>query len=375
MTARPTDADRDALLAAVRAGDADAVALLLDRGADPNAYTLFDRADPQSRLPALYYACVADQPRVAALLLERGAEPNDGESVYHAAELGHAECLDVLLAHGADISGPHAHYGNTPLHFLAAHVRDDAGIRLLLERGADPDVPSGPRRETALHRVAEQHAPGTAELLLDHGADPDRPRDDGRTPYALAVRCANDAVADLLRTRGAGIRLNQIDTFLQACLQADEPTARRLLPALAAQNRVALDALDAEDRAALAWAALRGREDSVRLMVALGFDLTWDGPGGGTPLHHAAWHGRPATVGRLLELGAPVDISDPQFGASPLGWAAHGSANCRSADDDYREVVELLLAAGATRAAAADRWGTPPEAVASPGVAPLLGAE
>jgi hypothetical protein len=43
---------------------------------------------------------------------------------------------------------------------------------------------------------------------------------------------------------------------------------------------------------------------------------------------------------------APVDVPDPEFGASPLDWAAHGSANRRSADDDYRAVVELLRAAG-----------------------------
>ena len=127
---------------------ADCVALLLDHGADPNTYMLHDAGDPDSRIPALYFACIANQPPVVRLLLERGADPNDGESIYHAAELNHRECLELLLAHGADISSAHSAVdGNTPLYFLAGYARPPtatriAGMRWLLEHGADPNVPS-----------------------------------------------------------------------------------------------------------------------------------------------------------------------------------------------------------------------------------------
>ena len=107
-------------------------------------------------------------------------------------------------------------------------------------------------------------------------------------------------------------------------------------------------------------------------MVGLGFDLAKEGEEGGARLHWAAWHGRPRMVRVLLSLGASVDARDSQFGISPLGWAAHGSANCRQGDDDYSEVVEALLAAGATAAAATNQWGEPPEALASRRVAALL---
>src|SRR5262245_13660102 len=74
----------------------------------------------------------------------------------------------------------------------------------------------------------------------------------------------------------------------------------------------------------------------------------------------------------LIELGAPLDARDSQYGCSPLGWAAHGSAHGRRADDDYLAVVDLLLDAGAGREASINRWGEPPESMARPRIARRL---
>ena len=347
--------------------------LLLDRGASPNEFMLFD-GDPNSRIPALYFACVADNRAVVKLLLERGAEPNDGESIYHSAELDHRECLELLAAHGADFSGRHSHWGNTPLYFLAGHPEGSLraataypGMRWLLEHGADPNVTSTEREETPLHRVAENtRTAALAEMLVAHGATVDARRVDGRTPFVLAVRSGNAAVADFLR--GADpTRLAPVDEFLGACLAADEAKARALLAA----DPGLVERFGDDDKHGLVAADVRS-EDAVRLMHVLGFDLSWEGPWGGTPLHHAAWHGNVAMVKLLLSLGAPVDPRDKQFGSSPLGWAAHGSANCRRADDDYAAIVELLLDAGAEREPSINRWGGPPEALSSRRIARLL---
>ncbi|HEX7184223.1 MAG TPA: ankyrin repeat domain-containing protein [Thermoanaerobaculia bacterium] len=351
--------------------------LLLERGADPNSHMVWKGPEGEGKLPALYFACVSGNVPVVRLLLERGADPNDGESVYHAAELNHCECLELLLAHGAEISGAHPHWGNTPLYFLAGYKEADRncptateGMRWLLEHGADPNVTSRPTDETPLHRVAAfGRAPAIVELLLAHGAEVDKPRADGRTAYGLAVRADNAAVADLLRQRGADPgKATPVDELLGACLRADAAAARTLLarhPGLPAE-------LTPEDRQALLLAVEEGREASVRLMAELGFGLDWEGPWGGTPLHHAAWRGNVAMVRLLLELGAPVNVRDRQFGSSPLGWAGHGSSHCRNADDDYLAVVEALLAAGADRETSINRWGEPPESMATRRVSALL---
>jgi Ankyrin repeats (many copies) len=151
-------------------------------------------------------------------------------------------------------------------------------------------------------------------------------------------------------------------------MRADEAMARELL----AQHPELPSQLTDEDRWVFAQAADEGREASARLMAELGFDLHWEGHGCGTPLHKAAWRGNAAMVRLLLDLGAPVNVRDGQYGSSPLGWAAHGSTYCRQADDDYLAVVEALIAARADGETSINRWGEGPEGMASRRVAARL---
>ncbi|MCA8958041.1 MAG: ankyrin repeat domain-containing protein, partial [Planctomycetes bacterium] len=124
-----------------------------------------------------------------------------------------------------------------------------------------------------------------------------------------------------------------------------------------------LDAGAAPDVEALAWAAGRGREDVVRLLVQKGADpnlTTYDGV---TPLQVAAAMGRRSTVDLLLRLGARrtlltmamagrasdakelleagtigLDRPDPLCKRTPLYWAAA---------EGHFDVAKLLLRAGA----------------------------
>jgi len=107
-------------------------------------------------------------------------------------------------------------------------------------------------------------------------------------------------------------------------------------------------------------------------LLDMGWDIAWEGPWGGTPLHHAAWRGDVPLVRSLLERRPPLDLRDAQFGSSPIAWAAHGSKHCRAADEAYLEVVRMLLEAGSAREPSFNRWGEPPEALASRRVAALL---
>jgi arylformamidase len=312
------------LFAAIESGDLDLLRRLLDEGADPNAFVLFKEDDPKSRLPALYHAAVAPHERAAemvALLLERGAEPNDGESIYHAAELDRRDVLEVLVRGGADVSGRHEHWNNTPLYFLAGYHRHDEkrhaatrGMRWLLEHGADPNVTSSEARETPLHKFAsEGREPEALAMLLDFGAQVDARRADGKSAYALAVRRGAAASADLLVARGAASDCSPEDSFLGAVWRADEGAARALLSA------------------------------DPSLASALSREGEW----AGTPLHHAAWTGDVGATRLMLALGAAFDVQDRAFDSTPLGWAIHGSVACRRDDAAYLEVVSLLLGAGA----------------------------
>ncbi len=352
-------------------------AALVDAGSDPNDAVPCEDGGQTLRLPVLYFACEQGSATVARVLLERGADPNDGESIYHAAQFDRRACLELLLAHGADAGGRHAHWGNTPLFFLLGHIEGgpgtavaDRGIRWLLEHGADPELTSGPLEETALHCAARigRGQPMLA-LLLEHGADPSRARADGATPHGLALRYGNTTTAAALAAAGADpSRGSTLDRFLAACHAGDASAARAIL----AREPGLIESLDPEALGQLGRAAGRGDAGAVRVFLELGFAPGFGGPGADTPLHHAAWNGRPECVRLLLEGGAPVNGRDAQFGCSPLAWACHGSVHCREADADYLVVLDLLVAAGADRASAFNRWGAPPEAMARPAIAARL---
>src|SRR5262249_49490959 len=74
---------------------------LLDAGADANTSIPGPESPDEASLSVLYFASHSNNIGIVRLLLERGAKPDDGESVYHAAQDGHIECLEALLAHHA----------------------------------------------------------------------------------------------------------------------------------------------------------------------------------------------------------------------------------------------------------------------------------
>jgi ankyrin repeat protein len=326
--------------------------LLLDAGADPNVSWVHPSWE-NSPLKPLYGATgVNNNPSLARLLLERGAEVNDGESIYHAAQFDHRECLEVLTEFGVSL-GRHPLWNNTPLYFLLGMLRDQGGwdttargIRWLLDRGSDPNVPCGENDDTALHLAVRQgHEPQVIRWILEAGADPNRENKDGVLPIRLAHLAGRDDVIALLRDYGAHeVELSEKERFFEAVFSNDGDRARALLrPALVA-------AFEEEDRLALNRSAEHGNVGAVRILLDCGFDVSFKGARnwGSTPLHGAAWYGQAEIVELLLSRGSPIDIpANPPEESLPLGWAAHGSTNCRNPYGDYVRTVRALLAAGA----------------------------
>jgi ankyrin repeat protein len=356
------------------------------------------QAIPPDFTPPLVYAALSDVKRalgvpietqvaIVRALLDAGANATDGESLYHAAQHDRREILALLAGHGADLS--HAPDGEsaTPLYFLAAHRAGSRlhptvtrGMQWLLEHGADPNVPltkvgadQRPSQlgECPLHRLAASgYGPDVIEPFVAHGAEVDAARADGVTPYQLALRSGNaDAAAALERAGANPACATALDLLLFACLRMDAVQAR----ALVAADPMLVPGLDEESAGALLTAIAEGHDEAVALMLALQWPLDRESEWGGTPLHWAAWHGREAVVAQLVSHGASVNGRDRRYGSSPLAWAAHGSRFC---DDGpaaaYPRVVDQLLVAGATRADSINRWGEPPEQMASEAVSQLL---
>jgi ankyrin repeat protein len=325
--------------------------LLLGHGANPNA-TWCDRDWPDGRLPILYAATGRNNyPALARRLLAAGANPNDGESIYHAAEHNHVECLQALVAAGGDLSHRDEKWTNTPLYFLIGHVPGTrhahdarAGIVWLLEHGANPNVTAYEVAETPLFgAIRNGWDLELVGIFLKHGADPQARRADGRSVHAIAVRYGREDVAKLLRAHGAADEAEPEDRFLGALARADETGARQSLR----KNPGWKATLATEIGQVLQLAARRGDAAVLGLSARLGLDFDRPDESGQRPLHAAALYGRAAAVRTLVELGADLERIDDTYHGAPLGWCVHGSTNIATVDGDYGAVAYALLAAGA----------------------------
>jgi ankyrin repeat protein len=139
---------------AVEALAAELVELLLERGAgvaeaDANGETALHRvADMRPRAPAA-------AARMAALLIDRGADPNarnwdDVTPLHQGVRRRNLAVVEVLLARGADVNARDRGRGSTPLRRAVSGTgaSGTAGTsalmlplaRLLLEHGADPEA-------------------------------------------------------------------------------------------------------------------------------------------------------------------------------------------------------------------------------------------
>jgi ankyrin repeat protein len=183
----------------------EAVRLLIESGADPNARDLADNATP------LHVAAANRSLGSVRLLLDAGADPRGQGDVHDGEVIGWASCggndavIQLLLERGAKH------------HIFSAMARRD---RELVERlvGEDPDALRRRRSrfEGGQSAVHAAFAPpdglgqlaGTPDyemlqLLIDLGADVEARDDKGRTPMDLAMLRGDREAMRLLKAAGA----------------------------------------------------------------------------------------------------------------------------------------------------------------------------
>jgi peptide-methionine (S)-S-oxide reductase len=116
-------------------------------------------------------------------------------------------------------------------------------------------------------------------------------------------------------------------------------------------GRLAAPASESEKQFALVLAALNGKAEAVKWMVAAGADVnrpSADLYAHGAPLHHAVCSGSLATVRALVEAGADPSKRDTAWNGTPLGWAEHYLAESQDADSQqrYGAIAAYLRACG-----------------------------
>lgn len=342
--------------------------VLLEAGADINA---------KSRWWAGGFGLLhTAEPDLAAYAIQRGAEVD----VHAAARLGLLEKLRELI--NADPSRVHARGGDgqTPLHF--ASTIEIAGF--LLDRGADIDARDVDHESTpAQYMVRDRQditrylirrgcgtdilmaaALGDTELVHKHlAADPNcihtRVSDEyfpminqrsGGTIYQwmlgfhvsahdVAKQFGHEDVFRLLMERSpADVKL------LAACWAADDAGVQSVL----AEHPDIVTRLGDADRRQVAHAARNNNLAAVRAMLAAGLPVNALGQHRATPLHWAAFHGNVEMARAILRYDPPLEMTDADFNATPLGWAVHGSEHgWYSRTGNYPATVEALIDAGA----------------------------
>ncbi|KAF3905466.1 Tankyrase-2 [Dactylellina cionopaga] len=196
-----------ALLCAVRSGRSDVAALLLKRGADIKATTLWAGSILES-------ACVSNGASIVrnqfsqldfSSIVENVGVSGD-TPLHKAVQKMVPGFPELLLAQGATVDA-YSSMGATPL-LVAVSLADVNLVKLLLDAGANPD--GVPHLRSPLHalcshkrntgKAVEERTISTIRLLIQAGADPAAPDADGVTPLSLAaMKGHTDIVTELLK--------------------------------------------------------------------------------------------------------------------------------------------------------------------------------
>lgn len=175
--------------------DADLVAIRqhIEAGADPGRS--YEKLGERN---VMQYAIEKGQPELVTLLIELGPRGILDPLVYlaMAAEYGDLAVVMPFIDHGADINAG----SGEPLR-SAAQAKKLEVVRLLLERGADPNAKDPMGGWTALMESAYLSSPSLeiVELLLSHDADVSLQNNQGDTAIILAERQGNLEIVRVLR--------------------------------------------------------------------------------------------------------------------------------------------------------------------------------
>lgn len=271
---------------------------------------LLNARGPEGSTPFMY-AVLYTNAATLEQLLKLGADPNKKNNANATALMWAAteiEKTKMLLSHGADVNARSSDM-RTPLMIAARKPGNSALVKLLLEKGANPNPNSHPSAESS--------------------------------PLLEAATAGDAASVELLIAKGAEVKPVG-ETAINMAVSMECPKCLSLLTA---------KEIDKKDYSlALADIAITGDVNAVKIMLDHGADVNIVDPLGRTPLMYAAASDNLPleTVKMLVEHGADVNAKDAHKLGADSGWTVLDIA--RQHGDT--PIVAFLLKSGAKSNAA-----------------------
>lgn len=299
---------------ALQAVDDNAVAiarLLLDNGANPNAYFA---AGGSSYTPLTGAIGEGEEGRpghqrrdeLVKLLLDRGANPYDTQVIYNIHFEGKALWFLKMIHDHTTRTGRERDWHDPEWSMLNAGAYG-SGARWFLDIAVE-------------HNDVE-----LAAWCLAHNANPNSlpgpgRRNRQRALYDEAVFRGHRELAELLVKHGAkrsSLELNPIQTLVSACLNQDSDRIRAEI----ARHPECL-----RRHEPLFACAKYNRVDAAALLIELGTSPDVESPEGERALHYTAYDDSLDVARLLVARGAEVDPIGRQYDNTPLGGAMHCSS-------------------------------------------------
>lgn len=213
---------------------------------------------------------------------------HDLHPIFTACDEGRLEEVKRHLESGVDPNIRHPFH--ISLGAAALHTGNMDLLRLLIKHGYAVNRSSGAAKKTLLH-VAVEAPDGIkfARVLLEAGANPNLPNDGGDTPVSRAAATGNLEMLDLLLAAGGDphhVSEDGTTPLYQALMNPDTACARRLLT-----YGGDVHCLDPRSQTALHWAAIWGNAEHVKELLELGLDPTLKDHDDQTPLDLARERG------------------------------------------------------------------------------------
>ena len=285
------------------------------------------------------------------------------QALLRAAEQGDAAAVaEVLDAHPGIINERGVLAGHTGLR-TALHfgVHHEPVVRVLLERGADPNIRDEGDNAYPLHFAAERGDLAVIKLLVEHGARTEAGEVDDHEldiigwATAFEYVAATPDVVEYLLAHGAK------HTMFSAVAVGEVAVIREIASRAPADINKAMDRTN-HRRRPLHLAIVKKQPAALKTLLDLGADLDALDAAGFTPLDQAALDGEREMADTLIARGATLGVPAAVFldRAEDLARVLRDSPNClkpggrwgtlivRAAGRAPARAIETLIGAGAS---------------------------